>query len=112
MLEFFIRRPSLRIVFMGSPESAVPSLEYLVLNGFPVVAVYTRPDRPAGRGRTLLPPPVKLAAARFGGAAPVAGAILAGDEFTGVSTQLVLQKLDTGPVLSTAAVPISPRDNT
>jgi methionyl-tRNA formyltransferase len=161
----------LRIIFMGSPEFAVPSLERLVLAGHDIVAVYTQPDRPAGRGRAVVPPPVKRAALERGltvvqtdslktdeavsrlagfkpdvvvvcafgqmltqafldvpplqcvnvhfsllprhrGASPVAAAILAGDEFTGVSIQLVRVKLDTGPVLASAAVAISPRDNT
>jgi len=51
---------------MGSPEFAVPSLEHLVLNGYDVVAVYTQPDRPAGRGRALVPPPVKESAVKRG----------------------------------------------
>jgi methionyl-tRNA formyltransferase len=42
----------------------------------------------------------------------VAAAILAGDEFTGVSIMLVRKELDTGPLLSLAAIPVSPRDNT
>lgn len=161
----------MRTVFMGSPESAIPSLEYLVLNGYEVIAVYTQPDRPAGRGRALVSPPVKDAAAKMGlpvlqpesirsdeavarlaafkpevivvcafgqvlpqsvldippcqcvnvhfsllprhrGASPVVAAILAGDEFTGVSIQLMRKKLDTGPVLAVAAIPISSQDNT
>jgi methionyl-tRNA formyltransferase len=161
----------LRIVFMGSPQFSVPSLEALVLNKYNIVAVYTQPDRPAGRGRALVLPPVKEAALRMGltvvqaagfgspgtleelrefepdvivicafgqilpqsvldippcqclnvhfsllprhrGASPVAAAILAGDAFTGVSIQLVRKKLDTGPVLAAAAVPVSPTDNT
>lgn len=160
----------MRIVFMGSPQFAVPSLEALVLNHYDVVAVYTQPDRPAGRGRTLVFPPVKEAALRMGltvvqtaefrsvgaleelrefkpdvivicafgqilppavldmppcqclnvhfsllpkhrGASPVAAAILAGDEFTGVSIQLVRKKVDTGPILMAAAVPIFSSDN-
>lgn len=160
----------MRIVFMGSPQFAVPSLEALVLNHYNIVAVYTQPDRPAGRGRALVLPPVKEAALRMGlpvvqtagfrsvgaleelrefkpdvivicafgqilpqsvldippcqclnvhfsllprhrGASPVAAAILAGDDFTGVSIQLVRKKLDTGPVLTAAAVPVFPADN-
>lgn len=160
----------MRIVFMGTPEFAVPSLEHLILNRYPVVAVYTKPDRPAGRGRTLVSPPVKEVALRLGlpvfqpsslkseeavsrladlkpdavvvaafaqllpqsvldipsygcinihpsllprhrGASPVASAILAGDEFTGVSVMLPDAGLDTGPLLSRAAIPVSPRDN-
>ena len=55
----------MRIVFMGTPEFAVPSLEHLILNQYEVVAVYTQPDRPAGRGRALAYPPVKEAALRW-----------------------------------------------
>ena len=51
---------------MGSPQFAVPSLEHLILNKYQVVAVYTQPDRPAGRGRVLVAPPVKEAALRWG----------------------------------------------
>ena len=161
----------MRIVFMGSPEFAVPSLEHLLLNKYEVAAVYTQPDRPAGRGRAVVSPPVKEAALRWGlpvvqpdslkaadavsqladlkpdiivvcafgqiltqsvldipplqcvnvhfsllprhrGASPVAAAILAGDEFTGVSIQLIRVKLDTGPILARAAIPVSPQDNT
>jgi len=43
----------LRIVFMGTPDFAVPSLEILVENGYNVVAVVTAPDRPAGRGQEI-----------------------------------------------------------
>jgi methionyl-tRNA formyltransferase len=50
-----------RVVFMGSPEFAVPSLR-LLAEKYPVVGVVTQPDRPAGRGRVLTPPPVKLLA--------------------------------------------------
>ncbi len=161
----------MRVVFMGSPEFAVPTLERLVLNQYQVVAVYTQPDRAAGRGRTLVSPPVKLAAQslglevvqppslkeakavaqlaqfrpevivvaafgqilpravldiprfgavnvhpsllpRFRGASPVAAAILAGDEFSGVSIMLMDEGLDTGPVLARAQVPISALDTT
>ncbi len=50
----------LRIVFMGTPEFAVPALRALVEETpHRVVAVYTQPDRPKGRGRKLQPPPVK-----------------------------------------------------
>ena len=161
----------MRIIFMGSPEFAVPSLEQLVLNRYRVAAVYTQPDRPAGRGRALVPPPVKVAALKMGlrvmqpesirteaavaqmaefkpdviivcaygqiltqalldipplqcvnihfsllprhrGASPVMAAILAGDEFAGVSIQLVRKKLDTGPVLARAEIPVALQDNT
>lgn len=161
----------MRVVFMGTPEFAVPSLEQLLLNHYRVVAVYTQPDKPAGRGRTLVPSPVKKVALawelpvvqpaslkdaeavrqladfkpeviivaafgqilpppvldiprhscinihasrlpRYRGAAPVAAAILAGDEFTAISLMLMEKGLDTGPVLAQAQIPISPSDTT
>jgi len=52
-----------RVVFFGTPEFAVPPLEALLGEGFDVVAVITRPDKPQGRSRsTAVPSPVKLAA--------------------------------------------------
>ena len=161
----------MRIVFMGSPEFAVPPLERLVLNKYQVVAVYTQPDKPAGRGRSLVSTPVKRVATarklsvvqpaslkeaevvaqladfrpdviviaalgqilpqsvlyiptqgcinihpsllpKFRGASPVASAILAGDDFTGVSLMLMDEGLDTGPVLGRAQIAISPWDTT
>ena len=161
----------MRIVFMGSPEVAVRSLEKLIRDNYNVVAVYTQPDRPAGRGKRLVQPPVKVTALRYGipveqpetlrdaavagklaawmpdaivvcaygqiltqaildipprqclnvhysllprhrGATPAAAAILEGDEFTGVSVQIVRKKLDTGPVLASAAIPVLPYDTT
>src|ERR1044071_8808308 len=44
---------------MGTPEFAVPSLERLILDGYEVAAVFTQPDKPAGRGKLLQAPPVK-----------------------------------------------------
>jgi methionyl-tRNA formyltransferase len=49
----------MRIVFMGTPESAVPSLRRLVDDGHEIVAVWTQPDRPAGRGNKLHQTPIK-----------------------------------------------------
>ena len=56
----------LRLVFAGTPEFAVPCLEACRASGAEVVAVYTQPDRPAGRGRKLTPSPVKQAALAAG----------------------------------------------
>ncbi len=53
-----------RFVFMGSPEFALPVLRKLVAQ-YPVVGVVTQPDRPAGRGRILTPPPIKILAAEL-----------------------------------------------
>ena len=156
---------------MGTPEFAIPPLKHLILNQYQVVAVYTRPDKPAGRGRSLSATPLKRAALawklpvvqpvslksaevvtqlakfhpevivvaafgqilpqsvldipgcrcinihpsllpRFRGVSPVAAAILAGDEFTGVSIMLMDRGLDTGPVLARAQIPISAQDTT
>jgi len=55
----------LRIVFMGTPEFAVPSLEILVENKFNVVAVITAPDKPQGRGQKLTASPVKESALKY-----------------------------------------------
>lgn len=55
----------MRIVFAGTPAFAVPSLRAANLQG-EVIAVYTQPDRPAGRGRGLTPSPVKLEAIQRG----------------------------------------------
>lgn len=54
-----------RIVFMGSPEFSLPTLKALAAH-YPLVGVVTQPDRPAGRGRTLTPPPVKVVAEELG----------------------------------------------
>ena len=161
----------MRVIFMGTPEFAIPPLKHLILNQYQVVAVYTQPDKPAGRGRSLVSPPLKRAALawklpvvqpvslksaevvaqlaafhpdvivvaafgqilpqsvldipgcrcinihpsllpRFRGASPVAAAILAGDEFTGVSIMLMDRGLDTGPILARAQIPISAQDTT
>ncbi len=56
----------MRIVFMGTPEFAVPSFEALIENGYRPIAVVTGPDRPRGRGRKLQPTAVKKAAQRLG----------------------------------------------
>src|SRR5213080_1745769 len=139
---------SLRTVFLGTPEAAVPTLEALLDSDHRVVAVVTAPDRPRGRGMELAASPVKqralaapgvqaeLAAAgadvfvvcayglilppavleeprlgcvnvhfsllpAFRGAAPVAGAILAGVGVSGVTIMQMDPGLDTGPTLDT-----------
>ena len=56
----------LRIVFAGTPDFAVPPLEALRAAGHDLVAVYTQPDRPAGRGQALTASPVKRRALEFG----------------------------------------------
>lgn len=159
-----------RVVFMGTPDFAVPALE-AVGKRWEVTLVVTQPDRPSGRRRTPAEPAVKVAARelelpvyqpetlrsaealavlqqaqpavivvaafgqilpksvldlpphgclnihasllpRYRGAAPVAAAILAGDDVTGVSIMLMDPGLDTGPVLTQAAEPIRPDDTT
>ena len=156
---------------MGTPEFALPALDRLVSGEHEVLAVYTQPDKPAGRGRSLLSSAVKKAALDYGlpvwqppslrppeeierlanlrpemivvaafglllpqsildipplgclnihpsllprhrGPSPVAAAILAGDEITGVSIMLLDKGMDTGPLLAQQQVPVSPEDTT
>ncbi len=52
----------MKIVFMGTPEFAVPCLESLIQDGNEVVGVFTQPDKPKGRGYAMTPPPVKVCA--------------------------------------------------
>ena len=157
-----------RVVFMGTPEFAVPSLEALA-RAYSVVGVVTQPDRPAGRGRQLTQPPIRQAAERLGlpvyqprtlnapealgrladwqpdvivaaacghilppnvlalppagcinvhasllprwrGAAPIAAAILAGDQVTGVTIMQMDEGIDTGPILAQRQEPILAED--
>ena len=56
----------MRLVLAGTPEVAIPSLEALAASAHDVVAVVTRPDAPAGRGRSLVPSPVRLRAEALG----------------------------------------------
>jgi methionyl-tRNA formyltransferase len=160
-----------RLVFFGSPQFAIPSLEALLTSGHEVVAVVSQPDRPAGRGHAATPPPVKTAALshvlpvlqpenvsdaeslvalqalspdafvvaaygqilrqrlldlpplgtlnvhasllpRWRGASPVAAAILAGDDVTGVTLMRMVRALDAGPMLARVEVPITDEDTT
>lgn len=57
---------ALRIVFAGTPEFAAEHLKALLDTPHEIVAVYTQPDRPAGRGQKLMPSPVKQLAAQHG----------------------------------------------
>ena len=159
----------MRVVFLGSGQFAVPSLEALLAAGHDVSAVVTQPDKEKGRGRALAAPPVKPVALahglevlqprrikapealealrarepevqvvvaygqilpravidvaprgtvnvhgsvlpRYRGAAPVQWAIVNGETETGVSTMLIDEGLDTGPVLLTRATAISPEE--
>jgi methionyl-tRNA formyltransferase len=56
----------MRIIFMGTPDFAVPTLEALHEAGHEIVAVYTQPPRPAGRGKADRPSPVQLRAEALG----------------------------------------------
>ncbi|MBF5089413.1 methionyl-tRNA formyltransferase [Novosphingobium sp. NBM11] len=56
----------MRIIFMGTPDFAVPTLRALAAAGHTVVAAYSQPPRPAGRGKKLQPSPVHLAAEALG----------------------------------------------
>lgn len=56
----------MRIVYMGTPEFAVPSLKRLIADGHEVSLVITQPDKPVGRKQVLTPPPVKVCAMEHG----------------------------------------------
>ncbi|HSO74935.1 MAG TPA: methionyl-tRNA formyltransferase, partial [Blastocatellia bacterium] len=56
----------MRLIFMGTPEFAVPSLARLIGDGHEIAAVFTQPDKPAGRGRQMHAPPVKEFALEHG----------------------------------------------
>ena len=60
--ELFVPVPELKILFAGTPEFATVALNALLAASYPIVAVYTQPDRPAGRGRKPQPSPVKIRA--------------------------------------------------
>ncbi len=159
----------MRIVFMGTPEFAVPSLEALLRSDDQVVGVVSQPDRPKGRGQQLVAPPVKLVAERAGvpilqplkirtpgflqalsawqpdliavtafgrilhapilqlppmgcvnvhgsllpkyrGAAPVQWAVINGETQTGITTMLMDEGMDTGPMLLQEKLDILPDD--
>jgi len=63
---FLLMDLHMRIVFAGTPEFAAQHLQALLDAGHCIVAVYTQPDRPAGRGQKLMPSPVKQLAVRHG----------------------------------------------
>ncbi|MDR3366190.1 MAG: methionyl-tRNA formyltransferase [Prevotellaceae bacterium] len=156
------------IVFMGTPEFAVASLQALVEAGYNVVTVVTAPDKPAGRGLLLQPSPVKQYALERGipllqpvklrdeaflrslqqlradlfivvafrmlpeqvwriprlgafnlhasllpkyrGAAPINWAIINGETETGVTTFFIDENIDTGKILLSEKIAISPAD--
>jgi len=159
----------MRIVFMGTPELAVASLEALLKSEDQVVGVVTQPDRPKGRGQTLAASPIKQVALREGlpllqpvkmkdpvfldalrawqpdliavtafgrilppvilslpprgcinvhgsllpkyrGAGPIQWAIIKGEQETGITTMLMDEGMDTGPMLLQERVPILPED--
>ena len=56
----------MRVVFLGTPEFGVPSLEALIAAGYDVAGVFTQPDRPKGRGKQLVLSPVKICAQAHG----------------------------------------------
>lgn len=56
----------MKIVYMGTPDFAVPPLSALIRAGYEIAAVFTQPDKPKGRGKTLMPTPVKEEAQKHG----------------------------------------------
>ena len=90
----------MRLVFAGTPAVALPSLDALLASEHEVVGVVTRPERPAGRGRTLAPSPVAARAAERG--IPVLRPDKAGDpEFLDALTEL---SADACPVVAYGAL--------
>ena len=61
-----MQKSSIKIVFFGSFEFAVPTLMALKNEGYDIVAVITNPDKPSGRKKILTPPPIKVAAQKLG----------------------------------------------
>ncbi|WP_418276815.1 methionyl-tRNA formyltransferase [Isoptericola jiangsuensis] len=85
----------MRLLFAGTPEPAVPSLHALLDSDHEVVAVLTRADAPAGRGRRLVPSPVRVAAEEAG--LPVLTDTPRGDDFTALLRDL---DVDAAPVVA------------
>lgn len=56
----------MKLVFMGTPDFAVPCLEELINAGHEIIGVFTQPDKPVGRKRVMTPPPVKVCAEKNG----------------------------------------------
>ncbi|GIG29101.1 methionyl-tRNA formyltransferase [Cellulomonas marina] len=90
----------MRLLFAGTPEPAVPSLRALLASHHEVVAVLTRPDAPAGRGRTLRPSPVREVADEAG--VPVLTPRRLRDP--GVAEELAALAVDAAPVVAYGAL--------
>ena len=56
----------MKVVFMGTPDFSVGTLEALVEAGYEITGVVTQPDKPKGRGKTMMPTPVKEEALKHG----------------------------------------------
>ena len=54
-----------KILFMGTPDFSIPSLKILIRNDYPILGVVTQPDRPGGRGKKFVSPPVKVVAEQY-----------------------------------------------
>ena len=155
----------MKVVFMGTPDFAVPCLEKLIDYGCEVIGVFTQPDKPVGRKRVITPPAVKVCAEKHGlsvyqpekmrdgtayeilkelspdlmvvvaygkilpkeildippmgcinihgsllpklrGAAPIQWSVINGDEYSGVTSMMMNEGLDTGDMLVERAVKI------
>ena len=59
-------KQKLKTIFIGTSDFAVPILESLITNGYPLLAIITAPDKPIGRKQILTPPPVKISALKYG----------------------------------------------
>jgi methionyl-tRNA formyltransferase len=114
----------LRIVFMGTPDFAVASLDILVQNGYNIVGVVTSPDKPAGRGLEVQQSAVKKYALKkklnnlhasllpqYRGAAPINWAVMNGESETGVTTFFLKHEIDTGKIIYREKVGISENES-
>jgi methionyl-tRNA formyltransferase len=93
----------MRIIFMGTPDFAVPALEKLIDGGYEVAAVYTQPDKAAGRGRVVEEPPVKKAALRHN------MTVLQPENFKSAETKRQLLELKPDTIVVAAFGQILPR---
>lgn len=159
----------MRVVFMGTPDFAVPALEAIVEAGHDVIAVVTQPDKPKGRGKEVQMPPVKekalqyqipvyqpvkardpefvailsemapdvMVVAAFGqllpksileiprygcvnihasllpkyrGASPIQYAVINGEKESGITTQMMAERLDTGDIIDQETVELDEKE--
>src|SRR4030067_396702 len=100
----------MKVIFMGTPEFAIPSLEAIHKEGHDILCVITQPDRPKGRGMHFMPSPVKQFAQKNKLKILEPLKIKDGEKETGVTTQKMALKLDAGDILFQEKVKILESD--